>query len=298
MQTIIFNLNDKININEPISLCLGYFDGLHIGHRLLIDEAVKSNYAPALLTFEFDEHIFLKNKKYITSLLDKEILCENYGLKYLFILHFDQKVMNLTPEEFIDQVIKKLNAKEVIVGEDFSFGKNAQGNIKTLKEFADFLLKVVPELKEDGFKVGTSRIIDLIEKGNISEANKLLGYSYQITGIVQNGFHTGTNHHFPTANIKLNNYVIPKFGVYASKVKIEGKEYLSMTNIGLHPTINELKDALLEVYIFDFQQDIYGKNISVQLIDFIREEKKFPNAENLYKQIEQDKMTCLKILKK
>ena len=203
--------------------------------------------------------------------------------------------MNLSPNQFISFLLNNFNIKEVVIGEDFSFGKDAKGNKLTLLKY-NFKVDVVEELKYDNLKIGTSYIIKLLKEGNMILANKLLGYPYQITGVVNNGFHFGKNHNYPTANIDFNDYVVPKYGVYASKVLLDNKEYKAICNVGVHPTINELNKPILEVNLFNFNGNLYNKKISIQLIDFIREEKKFTSTSELYKQINLDFQTCLDIL--
>lgn len=295
MQTIIFNYNDKNLVNEEVCICLGYFDGLHLGHLRLINKAKESKYKSCVLTFDFSNNINLKNKNVITSIEDKQRILSKIGIDYLLVLKFDNNIMNLSPNEFITFLLNNFNIKEVVIGEDFSFGKDAKGNKLTLLKY-NFKVDVVEELKYENLKIGTSYIIKLLKEGNMILANKLLGYPYQISGVVNNGFHFGKNHDYPTANIDFNNYVVPKYGVYACKVLLDNKEYKAICNVGVHPTINELNKPILEVNLFNFDENLYNKKISIQLIDFIRDEKKFTSTSELYKQINLDFQTCLDIL--
>lgn len=295
MQTIIFNYNNKNLIQDEVCICLGYFDGLHLGHLRLINEALKSKYKSCVLTFDFSNNINLKNKNVLTTLEDKKRILSSLNVDYLLVLKFDDKIMNLSPDEFVHFLLNSFNIKEVVVGEDFSYGKNAKGNNETLSKY-NFKVNVIDELKFNNLKIGTSYIIKLLKDGNMILANKLLGYPYQISGVVNNGFHFGKNHDYPTANINFNDYVVPKYGVYACKVLLDNKEYKAICNVGVHPTINELNKPILEVNLFNFDGNLYNKKISIQLIDFIREEKKFTSTSELYKQINLDFQTCLDIL--
>ena len=295
MQTIIFNYNNKNLIQDEVCICLGYFDGLHLGHLRLINEALKSKYKSCVLTFDFSNNINLKNKNVLTTLEDKKRILSSLNVDYLLVLKFDDKIMNLSPDEFVHFLLNNFNIKEVVVGEDFSYGKNTKGNNETLSKY-NFKVNVIDELKFNNLKIGTSYIIKLLKDGNMILANKLLGYPYQISGVVNNGFHFGKNHDYPTANINFNDYVVPKYGVYACKVLLDNKEYKSICNVGVHPTINELNKPILEVNLFNFNGNLYNKKISIQLIDFIREEKKFTSTSELYKQINLDFQTCLDIL--
>ena len=296
MQTIIFNVNDKLDIKDNLSICLGYFDGLHLGHKKLIEVSKNTPYKSALLTFIFDSDVNLKNNKYLTSLQDKQNILSSLGVDYLFVLRFDNEVKNLLPSQFIDQVLMMLNPKVLVVGEDYRFGKMAKGDINYLKSYSNqYEVKVVEEEKIDNKKIGTSLIIEFLKEGNLKMVNELLGYYYKITGVVETGYKLGNKYDFPTANVKLNQYVMPKKGVYASIITIDDKKYYGMTNIGNHPTVNELDEALLEVNIFDFNQDIYQKVISVELVNYIREERNFSSIKELYNQLKIDKKKCIEL---
>ena len=299
MQIIRFKCGDKLNIQEELSLCLGYFDGLHLGHRKLIKIAQDSNYKSGLLTFDMKISLSKKSVKHITSLDDKIDILSKLGLDYLFILEFDQEVKNLTPIEFIDKIIKSLNAREIIIGEDYTFGKEAKGNYQTLIENqGNYVVKRIEDLKYDNNKISTSQIISLIKEGKIKTANTLLGKYYTITSKVLNGNKIGRNYEYPTANLSLDGYICPKLGVYACKIMINDNIYQGMANIGTHPTIYENNVPLLEVNIFDFNNDIYQQDISVSLIDFIREEKTFSSIDELYNQLKIDKIKIKEILNK
>lgn len=298
MQTIRFNLSNIQQCSEEISLCLGYFDGIHLGHQELIKKAVESKYKSAVLTFDFKKNFSFKNKNHITSLDDKEKILSELGVDYLFVLEFDEEVMNLTFDDFINCVLLKLNAKELIVGNDFRFGKDALGNVDSLIEKSNFYsVIVIDELKINDTKIGTSYIISLIQKGNMKEVKQLLGRFYSITGVVEEGFSLGHKYDFPTANLNLNNYIKPRNGVYLCSVVIDNIEYYGMCNIGRHPTVNELLIDLIEVNIFDFNKNIYNNEIKVLLIDFIRDEKQFDSIDDLYVQLKKDKIKCKNIIK-
>lgn len=293
MKVIHFRIGEHFSFPQPISLCLGYFDGLHRGHMRLIRRAAESEYLPAVLTFDFHEDIRLKNRRYITSVDDKTEILKNAGIEVLFVLRFDEAVKEMSPQDFIEGILIPLNAKEIVIGEDFTFGKQAAGNIRTLSEnaFGRFRVISVPELQVNHQKVGTSHIIPLIEQGKMEEVKKLLGNYYRITGKVIEGYHFGTVHHVPTANVDFGRYVIPKAGVYATKVKVEDRMYEAMANVGFHPTVNRLDEPELEVHLFDFEGDLYGKRIEVFFIRFIRPEKTFDSVSSLYRQLEEDRRT-------
>lgn len=294
METVRFTLGNLPSCRESLSLCLGYFDGLHLGHQQLIERAVSSAFAPAVLTFEFQADSGIKHPNFITSQADKERFLAALGIRYLFVLQFDETVRALAPEEFIERILIGLNAKLLIVGEDYTFGKNAAGTAELLRAKARgrYETITVPDLRFEGEKIGTSAIIPLIEGGDMETSRALLGRYYQITGTVTEGYHFGSGRRVPTANVPLGRYVRPKNGVYATWIHIRGKVYPSMTNVGVHPTVNPLKNPVIEVNIFDFEGDVYGEEVTIVFARFIRAERKFPSVDALYAQLEQDRRTC------
>lgn len=289
----IFYYKDGFNYvnDKPINLCLGFFDGLHIGHKFLINKAKQLNENVGVLTFVGA----LKNltnkrdtKALLTSLEDRKEILQNMGVKYLFVVEFNSDIMNMSKDDFLDKMIKPLNIDTLVVGNDYTFGSKASGNVDYLK--TKFKVEVVDFVLEDGKKVSTSEIINYIKEGKISKSNELLGRYYSIKGVVEHGLSNGTRLGFKTANIKpIDNYVFPKKGVYATYVKIEGKTYLSMTNIGNHPTIDRLDYESIEANIFDFEEDIYQKEVEVYFLEFMRDEKKFDSVQDLIVQLNHDR---------
>ena len=196
------------------------------------------------------------------------------------------------PEEFIEKILfKNLSLKHVFVGKDFKFGKNRKGDIDTLKNIGtkyNISVSSISLKTLNTVSISSSKIRELLKSGNIIEANKLLGRPYKISGLVIEGDKRGRSINFPTANIKLENLIMPAFGVYSVSVNgIENKIYNGIANIGRRPTVND-RGVLLEVNIFDFNNNIYGKEISVNLLNFIRKEKKFDGIESLKTQIKND----------
>ena len=195
-------------------------------------------------------------------------------------------------------MILKLKVKEVVVGRDYTFGKNKSGNVDTLKILSNdvYEVKVVDEVIVDDEKVSTSKIISFIEDGNVRKVNQLLSRLYKISGKVKSGHGFGILNKVPTANIDINGYIKPKNGVYATLIRIDEKIYKGVTNVGVHPSINVLDEPIIETYIFDFNEDIYDEVIDVYFIDFIREEIKFDNVDELYNQLENDKEKANELL--
>ena len=292
-------MKDK-NLNiEPSAAAIGNFDGVHLGHKKVLEEAKKLSTEKKLpisvLTFEPHPREFFsseKNNFLLQTNSQKIETLRKHGIDNLINLKFDKNLSELQPEEFIERILfKNLSLKHVFVGKDFKFGKNRKGDIDTLKNIgAKYNIGVSSiSLKTlNTVSISSSKIRELIKSGNIIEANKLLGRPYKISGLVIEGDRRGRSINFPTANIKLENLIMPAFGVYSVSVKgIENKIYNGIANIGRRPTVND-RGVLLEVNIFDFNNNIYGKEISVNLLNFIRKEKKFDGIESLKTQIKND----------
>lgn len=279
----------------PINLCLGYFDGVHMGHTLLIEKAREKNVKVGVLTFDKPTSLFLKNNKTsscITSLKDKIDIFEKLNVDYMFVLKMDENILNFSIKEFIEEILKKININQIFVGEDYKFAKNRLGDPNCLKKH--YVTNIVQLLKIDDKKISSSFIKELIIKGSIEEANEFLKYNYTLKGKVVEGNKIGKTISFPTANIQLDdNYVLPKNGVYKSNIFIGEKMYPSITNIGVHPTVLQSDYPIIEVHILNFNEDIYGQNVKVELLKFIRDEKYFDNMEQLKLQILHDIKKCL-----
>lgn len=278
-------------INEPIAICLGYFDGLHLGHKKIINNAVQNRGLPiGILTFDVPVSSFIDNGKsneVLTSLDDRFRILSHDDIKYYFVFHLSKEFLNLTPEEFIEKVLKKLNVTEVYIGEDYRFGKGHSGDIELLKKH--FKVNVSPLVYIDNQKVSTQGTIKALKEGNIKEASSYLGRHYQVMGIIVEGQHLGGKIGFPTANIKLaTNYVIPKYGVYKTIAFISGIPHISLTNVGVHPTINKREEPIIETHIPNYDSFDYNKTIYLEFVDFVRPEMKFESLNELVLQIEKD----------
>ena len=291
------------NENKPRAICLGYFDGIHLGHRALIkktvSEAKEHNLVSTFLTFDPDPNFvlgFKKKNELIMPLNDRFNLVKQLGIEDVIILKFDNESMNLEPKEFIDFLLNTLNVKNITVGFDFSFGKKGRGRVEDLLSLEPQIkVNVIEELKVNDKKVSSSYIIEDIKKGEVETLKDTLGQFYSIKGEVIKGLGNGKKLTFPTLNINpLDEYVEPKNGVYAVKVLLKGNEYLGMANIGVHPSISQLDKAILEVHLFNFNEDVYGEIVTCTFLSFIREERKFTSLEELINQLELDKKLILK----
>ena len=290
------NLNLEANPN--MNLVLGFFDGVHIGHQKMISKAV-SNGDTGVMTFDISPSFILgKSIKYthITSLYDKANVLKTLGVKYLYVLRMNKELLNLDKNEFIEKILKPISPKRIYVGEDYRFGRNAEGTPNDLEK--DFNVNVYELVSLNGNKVSSRVIRELISNGKMDEVQELLGRPYQVTGLVVEGSHNGEKMGFPTANLELTyTYVLPKIGVYIGYAKILDKKYKAIISMSTHPTIMELNDPIIEVHILSYKGDLYGKEIEVQFVEYIRDIKKFGSLEELSEQLAKDSETAKNTLK-
>lgn len=291
MKTILLDLDNVQPFISKTSICLGNFDGVHIGHQKVITQAIMN--APgevAVLTFDAPLGELVdgrKSKQVLTSISDRFRILDRLGVDYLLVLHLEPRLLAMTPMEFIDKVLGKLNINQLFVGEDFRFGKGRSGDVEILK--SHFPTHIIPLLEVQHKKVSSSHIITLLKQGDIIKANELLGRHYQVHGTIVEGLHNGKTIGFPTANLKLSSpYVIPRFGVYKTVCYIDGFPHLSLTNVGIHPTIQQLDVPLIEVHIPNYDSNDYGKTMYLEFIAFIRPEIHFATIEELKEQIAHD----------
>ena len=279
-------------------LAIGNFDGIHLGHQKVIKEAknkAKKNKLPfGVMTFEPMPVMFfnkiIKNHR-VNSLEQKKFYFKKLKIDFLIIIKFNKKFSKLTAEQFIKKIIfEKTKCKYLYVSKNFKFGNQRKGNISTLKKFEnEFNYKnlITKTFKKNNKIVSSSLIRKKIRQGKIEEANKLLRRDWCIEGRVIKGSKRGRKIGFPTCNLKMRNYVIPKLGVYAVKVKNTNFNKKGIVNIGYRPTFKG-KKLLLETNIFGINKNLYSKVIKISFKRFIRPEKKFKNFEYLKKQIKLD----------
>lgn len=289
----------------PISIALGSFDGVHLGHQKVIGEAIKvanqNGWSSAVMTFDPHPSIVLggKTKKvdYLTSFESKVEQLANLGIDYLFIVDFTIEFAGLPPQEFVDTYLIGLNVKHVVAGFDYTYGKKAQGTAETLLEHSrgQYETTIIGKETFGGEKVSSTLIRSLINNGDMEKVPALLGRYYTIKGTVIHGDKRGRTIGFPTANVKqTSDVILPPLGVYAVRLFVNGKWYEGVCNLGTKPTFHpEDKTASIEVHIFDFHQDIYGHSVKVEWHKRIRSEQKFNGIDELVAQIEKDKQTAL-----
>ena len=291
--------NAKLNYKHRNGvIAIGNFDGIHLGHQKVINEAKKKarrNKLPfGLMTFEPVPVMFfnkkIKNHR-INSLSQKKNQLKKFNLDFLIIIKFNKKFSSLVAEEFIEKIIhKKTSCRFLYVSKNFKFGFKRQGNVRTLKKYEkkfSFKNLIINPFKKKNRTISSTFIRKKIKVGKIEEVNKLLDRNWSIEGKVIKGQKRGRKIGFPTCNLNLNDYVIPKLGVYAVKVKINNLNKNGIANIGYRPTFNG-QSLLLETNIFGINKNLYNKVITVGFKKFIRAEKKFKNIDYLKKQIKLD----------
>lgn len=303
----IFDLDFNEFDLSPKAVSLGNFDGVHKGHQKLMRENIKiskeKNLTPSVLLFkENTKNILNGEREYLTSLEDKIEILKNLGIECFCLLEFSDKFKDLSPYEFIEEILyKKLNTKYVIVGDNYRFGKMAKGDIKTLKKYEEdfaYKTKVVDFELDEGKIINSTDIRQMVREGKIEKANKDLGHPFKMQGKVIKGAQRGRLLNFPTANLKPSfKYVTAKSGVYFTRVNIDRDFYYALTDIGTNPTF-ENKKMKIETYIMDFSKDIYGKNISIEFLEYLRPDFKFNSPEELIAQMEKDKKTGRKLIEK
>ena len=295
----IFRDVEKLNSEKATAVALGAFDGLHVGHQAVIGAAVESGYTPAVFTFEDDPSETLEHMaEYLLTHEDKYREMENLGVEVLWSVSF-AKLRSMEAEDFFYKVLMEAcGAKVLTCGGDFRFGRMARGNVKLLQKLCDengMTLKVVDTVAVDGIEARSTAIRKAIREGEIELAAKLLGRPFYFTLPVTQGNRIGRTLGIPTINQVLPpHFIKPLFGVYAAIVHIDGKEHWGVCNIGVKPTIGTY-DPLAETWIGDFSGDLYGRELKLELIGFIRPERKFTSLEELKGEILQNAETARKM---
>ncbi|WP_019242262.1 MULTISPECIES: bifunctional riboflavin kinase/FAD synthetase [Bacillus] len=286
----------------PLSIALGFFDGVHGGHQKVIHTAIdiaKANgWKSAVMTFYPHPLAVLRSDQkvhYISPLEDKIKLVEELGVDYLFVANFTEEFASLLPQQFVDQYLISLHVKHVTAGFDYSYGRLGKGTMETLPFHSRgiFGQTIIPKVSLQNEKISSSRIRSSLHQGAVEDFRLLTGRYYVSRGIVIHGEKRGRQLGFPTANTLLDDeYIIPSTGVYAVKVKINDKTYNGICNIGYKPTFhNEQPDKpSIEVHIFDFDSVIYDERISIEWHLRLRSEKKFASLDELIAQISKDKL--------
>ncbi len=307
----IFRELSEVVRDDNNIVTLGTFDGIHLGHKKIINEVVKkaTDYGDESFLITFHPHprkiiSWGHNIKLLNTSTEKLEMFKSLGIQNLLIINFTKEFSKLSPEAFIDNyIVNGIGAKEVVIGYDHHFGKGRGGDIGFLKNKgikSGFKVTIIPGFQIENTIVSSSKIRDALLAGNIVTVSKYLGRFYSFSGIVVKGDKRGRELGFPTANLRIENEdkLLPAIGIYAVEFIVKGNIYQGLLSIGKRPTFYDSGEIVPEVYVFDFNEDIYGENVTVNLVERIRGEEKFSSAEELIEQMKKDKEIGLEILSK
>lgn len=300
----------KYDKKHPTVITIGTFDGVHIGHRKILDRVIKnakkSNLKSTVLTFFPHPRMILQkdsNIKLLNTIGEKTKILEELGLDQLIIHPFTKEFSRLSATEFVrDILVNSLKTKKIIIGYDHRFGRNRNANINDLIAFGstlDFEVEEIPAQEIDDVSVSSTKIRKALEEGDIRTANTYLGYPYMLTGTITRGKGLGKQLDFPTANLQIQESykLIPKNGVYVVQGNIKGETVSGMMNIGFNPTVSGTSKSI-EIHFFNFDGDLYDQTLQVDILERLRDEHKFDSVEDLKKQLQKDKETSLSLISK
>lgn len=297
---IIYGINGIIHYKKPV-IALGVFDGLHLGHRNILQAAVKkaARIKGTSLVLTFFPHP--QGKESLYSLKHRLRLIAELGVDVCIVINFSRSFAKISARDFITKIlVEKIKPSFVYVGKNFRFGWRAGGDYRLLISSArqyKFGIKIFKVIKSSGSSISSTAIRRLIKNSRLPEAQKLLGRRISVLGTVGRGSRLGRLLGFPTANIKPHHEVIPPPGIYAAQIIFSKRKYNGVCYIGRKPTVKQKEHpVVIEVHIFDFHKDIYGKTLEIQFVKLIRQDKKFPSLKELTSQIQKDIVACRKIL--
>jgi riboflavin kinase/FMN adenylyltransferase len=295
----LFHGTDNAAIQRPTVLTLGVFDGLHLGHQLImrtvVERARETEAVPTVITFDPHPRAVLhpESAPPLLQTLDQKV--ESFGvlgIQQTIVIHFDEAFSQIRAEDFLRDVVKdRLSAKEVYLGRGFAFGHNREGNIELLRRVSaelGFFADEVPEVQFRNQRVSSSKVRKLLLEGRVNLARRLLGRAYGVEGRVEHGAERGATLGFPTANLRPQNRVIPRNGVYVTGTLIDGQWRRSITNIGVRPTFTADTEPSVETFVINWSGDLYGDVVRVRFLHRLRDERKFGSLEELKAQIEKD----------
>ena len=294
------SISELTHLHGSIFLAIGVFDGVHLGHQAVIStstsHARSADGTPVVITFDPHPLKVLRPRNaphLLTATQHKIALIRDLGVEHLLVINFDKKFAATPPENFIEQlVIHSRPLREICVGHEWSFGKDRRGNLDLLKKLGaqfDFDVVGIPPVKVNGAVVSSTAIRQAVEKGDFAKAAAMLGRDYTILGTVKAGDKLGKKLGYPTANLSAHSEQFPPNGVYLVEARIQGVFYHGVVNLGYRPTISSGKsERVLEIYLLDFDRDIYGENVEVRFVRYLRPERKFDSLEALVGQIELD----------
>jgi riboflavin kinase/FMN adenylyltransferase len=307
----VFNDLFSIKKDKNTVLTIGTFDGVHLGHQEIIQtvnkRAVEYGARSFLVTFNpHPKKVVSKSGdiKILTTIREKETILRNLGIENLLIINFTKEFSQQSAEKFFsDYIINGIGLREIIIGYDHHFGKGRGGSIETLINMGkdnNFSVERVEEIKMDGFTVSSSEIRKALSEGDIQRANFLLGRYYSFSGTVVHGDKRGRKLGFPTANIQLDNKdkILPANSIYVVEFFVKGNNHFGLLSVGRRPTFYNEGNIVPEVYIYNFDEDIYDEFVTVNVIERLRSEEKFSSVEDLVDQMNKDKEAGLQILSK
>jgi riboflavin kinase/FMN adenylyltransferase len=295
----LFHGTDNAGIHRPTVLTLGVFDGLHLGHQLIMTTVAERARAvgavPTVITFDPHPRAVLHPESAPPLLQTFDQKIEGFGvlgIEQTIVVRFTREFSNIRAEDFLREfVFDRLHAKEVYLGKGFAFGHNREGNIELLKRMGGelgFVAGEVPEVRIRGCRVSSSKIRQLLAAGNVNLARRLLGRPYGVEGRVERGSERGHKLGFPTANLHPHNRVIPRNGVYVTGTLIDGQWRRSVTNVGLRPTFADATEPSVETFVMNWDGDLYGDVVRVRFLYRLRDERKFSSIDELKTQIARD----------
>ena len=297
----------QVNFSKPSVVTLGNFDGIHLGHRELLEKtrqiALEKNFHSVLVTYfpSPTEYFQKKNVTYLTTQREKEFWCKKFGIEVPISLQFDEELVETHAEEFLEKILlEKLHAKHIVIGFDHRFGKNREGSSEFLEFYANkkgYAVTVIPAKILNGKKISSTEIRNSITSGNLVEASAMLGRPYSLLGTVLRGDQRGRTIGFPTANLSLpSEKLLPSLGVYAGILWVQNQMFPGIANLGKVETLNK-QDVQLEVHALDFSQEIYGEEVLFEFHHKLRDTQKFSGLDELKNQIARDKEEAIHLLK-
>ena len=302
------NVIEDIHLQSPTVATIGFFDGVHLGHRFLIQQvkvaAIQTGWQSSIITFPVHPRQVIQSDyqpQLLSSPEEKIELLASTEVDNCILLPFTFELSMLTAREFMQLLYDKYHVRMLVIGYDHRFGHNRAETFEDYcrygRELGIHIMQATAYTQEQD-KVSSSAIRRALQTGNIRTATKYLGYHYFLEGTVVDGYKVGRKIGFPTANLRVDfpNKLIPSVGVYAVFVHINGQKYKGMLNIGHRPTINNGNDLSIEVHILDFKEDIYHQKIRIEFIDFLRPEMKFNSVDELIQQMQKDKEASIQIL--
>ena len=294
------SVSELSRLQDPLFLAIGVFDGVHLGHKAVISTSAEHaravNGTPVVVTFDPHPEKILRPDKaphLLTATPHKIALIRALGVRHLLIISFDKHFAATEPEDFVQQLVQHSKLlREICVGHEWSFGRNRRGNLQLLEKLGaefDFNVVGIPPVTVNGEIVSSTKVRRAIEAGDLKKAASMLGREYTILGTVVHGDDLGKKIGFPTANLSAHSEQFPPNGVYFAEASLDGVVYPGVVNLGYRPTISsERSDRILEVYLLDFNRNVYGKDLELRFIRYLRPEKKFENLDALVRQIESD----------